>query len=88
LQGLDNKGFTPANGYNFAFAGSGVAAGIPNVPMSDFNAVVHKPWAATDVGFKDLGGQYVSGPYSTKKLAAPISSSPTVHGRTAPIQPV
>ena len=62
LQGLDNKGFTAANGYNFAFAGSGVASAIPNVPMSDFNAVVYKPWAATDVGFKDLGGQYISRP--------------------------
>jgi hypothetical protein len=62
LQGLDNRGFTPANGYNFAFAGSGVAAAIPNVPMSDFNAVVYRPWAATDVGFKDLGGQYISRP--------------------------
>jgi hypothetical protein len=62
LQGLDARGFTPANGYNFAFAGSGVAAAIPNVPMSDFNAVVYKPWAATDVGFNDLGGQYISRP--------------------------
>ena len=62
LQGLDAAGFTSAKGYNFAFAGTGVASAIPNVPKSDFNAVVYKPWAVTDVGFKDLGGQFVARP--------------------------
>jgi hypothetical protein len=62
LQGLASRGFTPANGYYFTFAGSGNAADIPNIPASDLDAVVYRPWVVTNVGFKDLGGSYQQRP--------------------------
>src|SRR2546421_9969839 len=56
LQGLQGAGFTAANGFNFAFAGVGVAAGIPNIPDSDFNVNVYNAWVVTNDAFNDLGG--------------------------------
>ena len=42
------QGYTAANGYNFAFVGTGVAAGIANIPFSDFNLSVYEAWVVTN----------------------------------------
>jgi hypothetical protein len=47
LNGLSTAGFTPANGWNFAFAGFGPAAAIPNIPASDFTIDYYKAWVVT-----------------------------------------
>lgn len=56
LQGLTTLGYTPANGYNFAFAGSTLAPDVPNIPASDLKVVNYFPWVVTDPGLTDLGG--------------------------------
>lgn len=47
LNGLTGAGFTPANGWNFAFAGFGPAARIPNIPESDFTIDYYQAWVVT-----------------------------------------
>lgn len=67
LQGLQGAGFTTANGYNFAFAGVGVASGIANIPISDFNVNVYNAWVVTNDPFNDLGGTARSRPVNNQE---------------------
>ena|SRR5271157_368978 len=48
LNGLNAAGYTSANGWNFAFAGTGPAASIPNIPVSDFSVNYYQAWVVTN----------------------------------------
>lgn len=48
LQGLNASGYTAANGWNFAFAGSGAASAIANIPSSDFTPSYYQAWVVTN----------------------------------------
>jgi PEP-CTERM motif len=55
--GVASGGF---GGYNFVFAGQGVASGIANISPSDFTISQYKPW----VGSNNAATNFVTGPDS------------------------
>ena len=67
LQGLTAAGYTAANGYNFAFAGSGVASGIANIPASDLVVSSYNAWVVTNDPFNDPNGTARSRPVTDQE---------------------
>ena len=60
LNGLNSEGFTPTNGWNFAFAGSG--NNVPNIPFSDFTVNIDSAWVVTNDPVKALDNKNYSRP--------------------------